>query len=309
MALDAKFLRYPHRRHGMDHDRYPWSQLHERESVAWPDGAGLALWVNICVQFFPLDQRGKPFPPPGGMTMPYPDLRHFSLRDYGNRVGIFRLLDACDRFRLKPSFAINGAICERAPGLIQALCERDCEIVAHGWDMDSLHHGGLGREEEAERIKRSRGSLEAATKREVRGWLSPARNESPRTPDLLGEQGFHWFADWVNDDMPYRFHTAGGNLWAMPLSNELEDRFILMQNLHSVASWREQVCDACDFLLAEAAASGGGRILALNLHPWLMGQPHRIARLEAALAYITTRPGVWAAKPAEILEVVKSGEC
>ena len=299
--LDTEFLRYPHRRRGMDHSRYQWSQLHEREPVRWPGDARLALWVNICVQFFPLNQRGDPFPAPGGMTMPYPDLRHFSLRDYGNRVGIFRLLDACDRFGVKPSFAVNAAVCARAPALIHALRERDCEFVAHGWDMDSLHHGGLAQEEEAELIERSLDRLRAATGATVRGWLSPARNESPRTPDLLAGQGVEWFADWVNDDMPYRFHTEGGDLWAMPLSNELEDRFILMQNLHSVESWKQQVCDAGDFLLAEAEASGGGRILSLNLHPWLMGQPHRIARLEAALGHITAKPGVWPALPGEIL--------
>ncbi len=302
MAIDSELLRYPHRRRGMDHGRYQWSQLHRREPVRWPGGARLALWVNICVQFFPLNQRGEPFPTPGGMTMPYPDLRHFSLRDYGNRVGIFRLLDACDRFGAKPSFAVNAALCERAPALIHALRERDCEIVAHGWDMDSLHHGGLAEEEEAALIERSLARLRAAAGAAVRGWLSPARNESPRTPDLLAGQGVHWFADWVNDDMPYRFHTESGDLWAMPLSNELEDRFILMHNLHSVESWLEQVCDACDFLLAEAETTGCGRILSLNLHPWLMGQPHRIARLEAALDRITAKPGVWPALPGEILD-------
>ncbi len=298
---DPDYLRYRHRRHGMDHQRYAWSQLHEREPVAWPGGARVAFWVNVCVQFFPLNPRGAPFTAPGGMSMPYPDLRHFSLRDYGNRVGIFRMLDAFDRWRVKPSFAVNGAIIERAPYLLSALRERGDEIVAHGWDMDSLHHGGLTPMEETDLIRRSIDSLEEATGRPVRGWLSPARNESPLTPDLLKEQGIAWFADWVNDEMPYRFLTRAGDLWAMPLSNELEDRFILMQNLHSEESWVEQVCDACDFLLKEAAESGG-RMLSLNLHPWVLGQPHRIARLEQALEYVTSQSGVWPATPEEILE-------
>ena len=302
MTLDPEFLQYRRRGKGMDHDRYAWSQLHEREPVNWPDGARLALWVNVCVQFFPLNQQGVPFAPPGGMSMPYPDLRHFSLRDYGNRVGIFRLLDTFDRFRIKPSFAVNGAMVERTPYLISVLRERGDEILAHGWDMDSLHHGGLAPEQESEWIKRSLDSLQQSMGREVRGWLSPARNESPLTPDLLAEQELGWFADWVNDDMPYRFHTRAGDLWAMPLSNELEDRFILMQNQHSEESWATQVCDACDFLLKEADTAGG-RILSLNLHPWVMGQPHRIGRLEAALEYITSKPGVWPAAPGEILEI------
>lgn len=304
MTLDPEFLQYRHRGKGMDHDRYAWSQLHEREPIDWPDGARLAFWVNVCVQFFPLNQRGEPFAPPGGMSMPYPDLRHFSLRDYGNRVGIFRMFEVFDRFGLKPSFAVNGAMVERAPYLVSVLRERGDEILAHGWDMDSLHHGGLAPEQETDLIKRGLDSLQEAMGREVRGWLSPARNESPSTPDLLAEQGLSWFADWVNDDMPYCFHTRAGDLWAMPLSNELEDRFILMQNLHSEDSWVDQVCDACDFLLKEASVASG-RILSLNLHPWLMGQPHRIAYLEQALDYITSQPDVWSATPSEILRLCK----
>ncbi len=302
MTLDPEFLQYRYRGPGMDHDRYEWSQLHQRKRVEWPGGARLALWINVCVQFFPLNQSSVPFAVPGGMSMPYPDLRHFSLRDYGNRVGIFRLLDAFDRFGLRPSFSVNGAMVERAPRLISVLRDRKSEILAHGWDMDSLHHGGLAPEEETELIKRSLDSLNRAFGTEVSGWLSPARNESPLTPDLLAEQGILWFADWVNDDMPYQFHTRFGDLWAMPLSNELEDRFILMQNLHSEESWQNQVCDACDFLLGEAEAAGG-RILSLNLHPWLMGQPHRIGRLETTLDYLTSRPGVWPAAPGEILDI------
>ncbi len=302
MALDSEFLRYPHRRRGMDHDRYEWSQLHDRPPLTWPGGARLALWINVCVQFYPLNQRGEPFPTPGGMTMPYPDLRHFSLRDYGSRVGIFRLLDAFDQYAIKPSFAVNGAMVARSPYLLSALGEYGGEIVAHGWDMDSLHHGGLTAATEADWIGRTLDALRGATGREVSGWLSPARNESPSTPDLLAQAGLRWFADWVNDDMPYRFHTRAGDLWALPLSNELEDRFVIMQNLHSEESWFEQICDACDFLLKEAADSGGGRILALNLHPWLLGQPHRIGWLERALDYLTAQTGVWPASPEEILE-------
>jgi hypothetical protein len=101
--------------------------------------------------------------------------------------------------------------------------------------------------------------------------------------------------------MPYPFNTDNGNLIAMPLSNELEDRFVLMNNLHSEQSWLEQVCDACDFLLQEADTQGG-RILALNIHPWMLGQPHRIGKLEEALHYITGREGVWSAYGSEITD-------
>ena len=300
MALDPEHLQYPHRSYGMDHQRYDWSELGQRKPVSWPGEHSLAVWINVSLQFFPLNQQGKPFPVPGGMTMPYPDLRHFSLRDYGNRVGIYRFLQAFDQRGVKASFAMNTELAIRAPYLLQRICERGDEILCHGWNMDSLHYGGLPLEEERELVHRSLDQLRAMSGQDIDGWISPARNESENTPELLAAEGIRYFCDWVNDDMPYRFHTGNGNLIAMPLSNELEDRFVLMNNLHSEQSWLEQVCDACDFLLNEAS-SQGGRILALNLHPWMLGQPHRISKLEQALDYILSRDGVWNTYPGEIM--------
>ncbi len=302
MSLDREHLEYPLRRYGMDHERYDWSMLSERKAVQWPGGAKLALWINVSLQFFPLNQRGKPFAVPGGMTMPYPDLRHFSLRDYGNRVGIYRFLQAFDRYGIRPSFAINTELAERAPYLLQRLLERGDELLCHGWNMDSLHYGGQPRDEEAELVARALDRLRDLSGARIRGWISPARNESEHTPELLVENGIEYFCDWVNDDIPYRFRTGAGELVAMPLSNELEDRFVIMNNLHSEQSWQEQVCDAADFLIAEAEATGSGRILSLNLHPWMLGQPHRIGRLEAALEYLTALPGVWCAAAGDILD-------
>jgi peptidoglycan/xylan/chitin deacetylase (PgdA/CDA1 family) len=299
MSLDREHLEYPQRGYGMDHSRYDWSLLSQRKPVAWPDDNRLALWINVGLQFFPLDQRGEPFAVPGGMTMPYPDLRHFSLRDYGNRVGIYRFLKAFDRYQVKPTFAFNTELAARSPYLLRQIVDRGDEIMCHGWNMDSLHYGGMDAAAEADLVHRSLQQLRELSGQVVSGWISPARNESARTPELLAANGVTYFCDWVNDDMPYPFHTDDGNLIAMPLSNELEDRFVLMNNLHSEQSWLEQVCDACDFLLAEAE-HGGGRILALNIHPWMLGQPHRIGKLEAALDYITGKDGIWPAYASEI---------
>jgi allantoinase len=301
MTLDKDYLEYPHRRYGMDHGRYEWSMLSERSPVAWPNGAKLALWINVGLQFYPLDQQSKPFAVPGGMTMPYPDLRHFSLRDYGNRVGIFRFLKAFDKYGINATFAFNTQLAERAPYLLQRIAERGDEIICHGWNMDSLHYGGMDRDKESTLIERSLDRLRELSGQSVSGWISPARNESENTPELLAANGVGYFCDWVNDDMPYRFNTDNGPLIAMPLSNELEDRFVLMNNLHSEQSWLEQVCDACDYLLQEADTQGG-RILALNIHPWMLGQPHRIGKLEEALRYITGREGVWSAYGSDIVE-------
>ena len=305
MSLPDEYLQYPKRQYGMDHDRYTWSMLTDRKPVAWPEGNRLALWVNVNLQFFPLNQEGKPFKVPGGMTMPYPDLRHYSLRDYGNRVGIYRLLNALDRYGVTPTFAVNGRLVQRYPALIEKLAARGNEILAHGWHMDALHHGGLSEEEESALVEKTVTTLRQATGQSVKGWLSPARNESPRTPDLLARHGIEYFCDWVNDDMPYPFKVENGTITSLPLSNELEDFFILQSNLHSEDSYVEQVKDACDMLLGEAAEQGG-RLLALNIHPWVLGQPHRISRFEAALEYLSRQDGIWNASAGEIVESWRS---
>ena len=301
MALNPDYLEYPHRSYGMDHDRYEWSMLSRRGPVAWPGGAGVALWVNLAVQFFPLDQSGKPFRPPGGMSTPYPDLRHFTLRDYGNRVGLFRCLDALDGAGITPTFSVNAAIAERCPQLVERLNRRGNEILASSWHMDTLHHGGMPADEEAALIERSLAILRAAVDAPVAGWLSPARSQSRNTPDLLADAGIRYMGDWINDELPYPFATKHGELVALPLSLELEDRFVIQDNLHSEWEYADQVKDACDHLLAEAEATGHGRLLALSVHPWLMGQPHRIGALESALEHIARQPGIWSASASDIV--------
>lgn len=302
--LKENYLHYPYRNYGMDHDRYEWSMLKNRPKVSWPKQKSLALWVNVGLQFFPLNQKGIPFKVPGGMTKPYPDLRHFTLRDYGNRVGIYRFFKAFDQYDIKPTFAVSSRLAERNPYLMSKIKDRGNEIICHGHHMDALHYGGQDQNEESEIVKKSLGNLRRITGQDVKGWISPAKNESSNTPDLLASNGVTYFCDWVNDDMPYPFKTKNGLLTAMPLSTELEDYFVILNNQHSAESWAEQVCDACDFLLEEAD-SGNGRILSLNVHPWVLGQPHRIGQLERVLEYISSKEEVWSAYAGEIKEAWK----
>lgn len=300
MALDKSYLEYSERSYGMDHDRYDWQMLAQQKPVTWPNNKKLALWVNVPLQFYPLDQKGIPFKVPGGMTMPYPDLRHFSLRDYGNRVGLFRFLKAFEKYNITPTFSVNSELAKRTPYLVDLLKERNDEVICHGVHMDALHYGGQDVEQEKSLVRESVDTLRELTQQDIKGWLSPARNNSENTPELLKQNGIDYFCDWVNDDMPYQFKTQQGPLWAMPLSTELEDKFILMNNLHSEDSYVEQIKDACDFLSKEAQQQGG-RILALNIHPWMLGQPHRISRLEQVLEYVSSAD-TWSASSSDILQ-------
>lgn len=305
MSLDKSYLEYPMRSYGHDHNRFGWSMLADRTPIQWPNGKRLAIWINTSLQFYPLNQRGKPFKVPNGMAMPYPDLRHFTLRDYGNRVGIYRCLKAFQHYGVRPTFALNSQLAEETPYLVEQLQATSGEFICHGWNMDHLHYGGQDKQEEADLIKRSIDTLRALVDTPVRGWLSPAKNQSWNTPDLLTANEIEYCCDWVNDDMPYQFDTEHGPLMMMPLSTELEDQFIIGQNLHSENSWVEQIKDAFEFLLAESAQQGG-RILALNIHPWMIGQPHRIGSLEEVLDHIMGHSEVWQATSGEILDAFKS---
>ena len=299
MALDQAHLEYPKRRHGMDHERYEWSMLTDRPPVQWPGGKPLAVWVNVSLQHFPMNPSAK-LKLPGSMTMPYPDLRHFTLRDYGNRVGIFRFLRAFDAFGITPGFAINAELALRYPYLMGAIRERGDEVLGHSWSMDTPHFTGAP--DEAGVVQRSLDTLRQLSGQPVRGWLSPGRLQSAETPELLKAAGIDYCADWVNDELPYRFHTAHGDLWTLPLATEIEDRFVVMDNLHAEASWAEQVIDAFELLLQEARSSNSGRLLTLSLHPWVMGQPHRIQHLETVLAHIHASTEVWQAAPGAIVD-------
>src|SRR5215471_13636600 len=155
MSLPPDYLRYPKRGYGMDHDRYDWSMLSRRAPVAWPNGARVALWIVPSLEWFPLDMAGKPFKPPGAMVNAYPDLRHYTLRDYGNRVGIFRVMTALERFGLKASVALNAAVAHRHPSLLKACVARGWEVIGHGLDMDRLHHEGLAEADERALIART----------------------------------------------------------------------------------------------------------------------------------------------------------
>jgi peptidoglycan/xylan/chitin deacetylase (PgdA/CDA1 family) len=278
MPIPDDYLQYPRRRYGMDHDRYDWSILPQREKVAWPGGARIALWVVTALEWFPLDMKGQPFKPPGALVTAYPDLRHYTLRDYGNRVGIFRVMQALDRHGIRASAAINAAVAARYPSLVTECTGRGWEIVGHGLDMDHLQYEGLPVAAERELVAKSLATLRDVSGRPVRGWLSPARSESLAT-----------------------LRAGGRTIHAMPHSPDLDDYAILVNNHHGEDEFRDQLIDQFDVLYAEAATQGG-RIMAISLHPWVTGQPYRIGALESALAHCMKHPGVWPATGAEFLD-------
>ncbi|MEP2551047.1 MAG: polysaccharide deacetylase family protein, partial [Marinomonas sp.] len=277
--LPDSYTQYPKRREGYDHDLYEWSNIHTRAPFQWPDGKRVAVWLCVSLEWFPITPDG-PFKAPGHMVTPYPDYRHYTARDYGNRVGVFRMLDAFETAGVTASFAANAAIAERYPELIEAIQAEGHEIIAHSTDMNGTIDASLGEEAERALIASAMDRLEAATGTRPKGWLSIARQQSFHTLDLLKEAGVSYCCDWVNDELPYKF-TNG--LIALPLNHELSDRQIITVQQKSADSWGESMRDAFDWLAKEAEAQKSARILPIHLTSYIMGLPYRIGALEELL--------------------------
>ena len=304
MTLPNDYLEYPMRRYGMDQDLYDWSILPQRKKVEWPNGAKVALWISTELEFFGLDQP-EPFKAPGGMVTPYPDLRHFTTRDYGNRVGIQRIWTALDRHKLKSSVVMNSVVAQRYPYLVNTINARGDEIIAGGVDMGKLHWGGMDDAVEIAQVKESVETLRKLSGQKVRGWMSPAKSESWNTLKHVHANGIDYVCDWVNDDMPFVLRApGGGSLIAMPHSSEISDRKIIIDNKHSEDEFVEQIQDQFT-VLAKEADTQGGRILSLSLVPYVIGLHYRIKYLNKALDWLMQQKGVWVGTGSEILDVWK----
>lgn len=302
MTLGKNYTEYPNRREGYDHEIYRWSAMHERAAVRWPDGRSVAIWICVSLEWFPIVPSDDPFRAPGHMVTPYPDYRHYTAREYGTRVGVYRLLEAFEKTGVKASFATNAAIADRYPELVKEIAGAGHEIIAHSTDMNGTIASGMGAEAERALISASLASLEKLLGEKPKGWLSVARSQSFDTADLLKEAGLLYCCDWVNDELPYRFNNGLINL---PLNHELSDRQIVTVQQQSVDSYADGMRDAFDWLATEAQQYGG-RMLPLHITPYIMGLPYRIGGFEKLLADLAARQEAWFAPGIDIVESWKA---
>jgi len=288
MTLDPAYLEYLKRGRGMDHDHYPYSKLAERDPVQWPEGKKLLVWPVISLEYFPMVPSDDPFRAPGHMQTAYPDYRHYTAREYGTRIGIYRLLNLFEAVGAQVSVAANSVICQRYPQLIKDILAGGHEIIAHSTDMNGTIASGMSEIEERELISTALDHIEKATGTRPRGWLSIARSQSFNTAKLLVEAGLDYMCDWVNDELPYQFQTESGAITNIPLNHELSDRQIINVQQQSVDSYAQSMRDGADWLLAEAQHHGG-RMLPMHLTPYIMGLPYRIATFEKLVSDLAER--------------------
>lgn len=283
----------------MDHDLYEWSVPFRRPRIEWPGGAKVAFWVMLCLQWFPLDAPGASAPVPGALDRPYPDYRNYSHRDYGNRIGVFRLIEVLDALDIRATVAVNAAVCTRYRAIVEEAASRGWEFIGHGVDMGRPHHDDLSRAEEVLLVREAIETLQATTGTRPQGWLSPGNIESSQTLELIVDHGIKYVCDWVNDEMPYHIRTDAGPLLAMPYAYELSDIVAIWLHHRSMTEFCGGLRDHLELILTEADRFGG-RVLGLVLTPWIMGQPHRVAALRRVLDDVVSRAGVWVTMAGDI---------
>ena len=302
MTLPEDYTAYPKRKHGQDHDRYAWRPVGERPKASLKGGEALAVAIIVPLEYFMLTPSGKPFKHPGAMATPYPDLRHYTTRDYGNRVGAFRLLKAFADAGLKATFAVNAALLDRARPLVDAIAEGGHEIAAHGWDTDSIHWGGIDQDVEKRYVEETRAAFDKAGLK-PRAWMSPARQQSFRTLDLIRAAGFDICLDWELDTVPVPLKTEVGTVSALPVLNELDDRFILTTKHQPEDVWRDQILEAAVMMKTEASRYGAG-VFGFTMTPYIAGLPYRMWAVRDILSSLAEDRDVFVSTATTIVDAM-----
>ena len=272
-----------------------------RPKLEWPNGARVALWINPNVEFFALDDVM-----PGNVNervarelARVPNVRNWSLRDYGNRVGIWRLMDVLKRHGIRATAATNSQVCDHHPEVIDAMLEAGWELMGHN-ETNARRINEMPPEEERVSIQRTIERIRRASGRKPAGWLGAGLAETWNTLEYLAEAGVRYVCDWVNDEQPYTLEVGEPRLVSLPYSLQTNDVPAYFDFKVSVPEFERMMRRQFDVLYRDSADSG--RVMAIAVHPFVTGQPHRIVALERALDHICAQPGVWIATGSEIVE-------
>ncbi|OBA92129.1 polysaccharide deacetylase [Mycolicibacterium fortuitum] len=271
---------------------FTYSPITERAPIHWPGGARVAVYIGLNIEHFLADRPSTSIWP--GTADLRPDALNYGWRDYGARVGIWRTIEALDRHGIRPSVLLNSAVIEHHPQIVTAGVERDWVWLAHG-QTNSILHTGFTVDQERRILAEITGDIADATGRRPLGWMGPGLTETTHTPELLAELGFRYVLDWTNDDQPYPLTVPG--MLSVPYSVELNDLLIFGKG-YTGGEFVQMVIDQYEQLRADSATSG--RVLALALHPFVIGQPFRRKYLEQVLKYLAAQPDAWLTTTDEI---------
>lgn len=277
--------------------RYDYLPLIDRPRIRWPNGARVAFWVCPNIEFYELD-------PPGGQgrqlwPRPVPDVLNYSLRDYGNRAGVWRVMEALEKFGVRASVSLNAAMCDHMPEIVDECLRLKWELFSHGIYNTRLI-SGMSEDEVRDVIRDSVATISRRSGEPVQGWLAPAISATETFFDLLPEFGITYTVDVVPDDQPIPIKVGSGRLIAVPYSTEINDIRIMGVRGYTPQTWAAMIKAAFDQLYQEGADDG--MVLCVPLHPFVVGQPHRIDALHDVLGHVTSHHDVWLATAREIAD-------
>jgi allantoinase len=279
-------------------DRYEDSFIFERKPFKWPGNKTLAVWIAPNVEVWHYDS------PTGQAVSPnvrnvVPDVINYAWREYGMRVGLWRVAETLDAIGVKATVALNSAVSEAHPKALDEMKKRGWEFMGHGI-TNSENLAGLNLEKERELIQTVLKTIEQATGQRPRGWLGSGLAETYNTLDILAEEGVIYCGDWNNDDQPYPMKVKQGRMFSIPYCMEINDIPLFIRKGYTGEQYFRSVVDQFDTLYADSAKQP--RVMGIPLHPMIVGQPLRIKYLQRALAHIKKHERVWFATGSEIID-------
>jgi allantoinase len=263
------------------HGRYPYSPISARPIYDWPGGKRLAIYFGLNLEWFAFGEGLGAELAPGG---PQPDVLNYAWRDYGNRVGVFRLAELFGELGLPVSLLVNAAMVEHAPQALAAFPSAD--IVGHG-RTNSERQGTLSENDERALIAQTTAALEKYSGQRPRGWLGPWISQSDLTPDLLQEAGYSYLLDWCHDDQPVWMKTRNGRILSVPYPQELNDIPQIVARKREGPEFADMIVDAFEVMRAECDRRP--LVLGIALHAYIVGWPHRFKHLARAIHHLVRK--------------------
>jgi len=279
-----------------DPGHYRYLPYRNRPKIVWPGGKQLAFWVAPNIEHYELE---PPVATRSPWPRPYPDVLNYSHRQHGNRVGFHRMADVMAKYQVRGSVSLNVALCDHFPEIIERCNKLGWELFSHGI-YNTRYMYAMSDDEQREVVRDVRDTILKYSGQRLDGWLSPAISNIESTQQILAEEGILYTLDFQHDDQPTPFNVRKGRLVSIPYSVEVNDVPLYLQRNMSPDDYAETLIAQFDQLYAEGAVSG--TVMCMPLHPFLTGQPHRIAAFERVLAHVSAHEGVWKATGREIAQ-------
>ena len=285
------------------HGRYDYSSLPNRAQYEWPNGTKLAVYVAMNIEAFSYGEgKGAAIAPPEQA------MSHsiYSWRDYGNRIGFWRLMDMFDDLQIPVQHQINTAIYDECPDIPERIRSRNDEFLGHGY-TNSEEQGGLSEQKEKDLIAKCTATITKHEGKAPTGWMSPWLSNSETTMDLLQEAGYRYVMDWTMDDQPTWIKTRGGKILSMPYPVEANDNRGIVWYRYTSSEFTDMLIDNFDEMLEQTQRDGHPLVCPISLHPFVVGRPYRIRQLRRALEHILKyKDRIWLTRPGDICQHIET---